>query len=317
MASKSIFYWCPALEKPTGGVRVVYQHCEILNKLYGNARVFHWENTGFRCNWFNHDNVLKRDWVFNNSTDFSIIPDMYASRLGGYLGENNLKYGIFVQNQSFTLFDSVYTTPAYSKSAYLNADMVITISEQTTRFVKYLFPEIADEKLVQLRPSITGCFVGEKEKLITCMPRKLPFHGQVIEQMLQQKLPKDWKFVHLDGMSQSQVYEQLSKSSIFISLSDIEGLGLPPIEAALSSNLVVGYTGVGGNEYFEVPLFQAIPYGDFELLIESVLNAIRKVDSGFLFSREVLESISRLQEYYSVEEEMYQLRRMKELIDKI
>lgn len=243
---KNVIYWCPALEKPTGGVRVVYQHCELLRRMFRNSCVFHWENPDFQCNWFDHDDVFKRDWTFNNATDFSIVPDIHASRLGAYLHDNNLKYAIFVQNQAFALFDSVYTGSLAIKDAYLKASMIITISDLTTRYVKYLFPDLPNEKVFQLMPSVSGCYVQDKEKLITCMPRKLPFHGQVVEQIFQQKLPSDWRFVHLDGLTQPKVYEQLSKSSIFISMSDIEGLGLPPIEAALSGNFVVGYTGMGG-----------------------------------------------------------------------
>ena len=35
---------------------------------------------------------------------------------------------------------------------------------------------------------------------------------------------------------------------IFLSFSSLEGLGLPPVEAALAGNHVIGYTGEGGNE---------------------------------------------------------------------
>lgn len=42
-------------------------------------------------------------------------------------------------------------------------------------------------------------------------------------------------------------------SRIFLSFSDLEGLGLPPIEAALCGNYVIGYHGGGGREYWRAP----------------------------------------------------------------
>jgi hypothetical protein len=47
-----------------------------------------------------------------------------------------------------------------------------------------------------------------------------------------------------------------------MSFSEYEGLGLPPIEAALSGNRVIGYTGEAGKEYWRAPLFTEIINGD-------------------------------------------------------
>lgn len=314
---RKIIYWCPTIQKPTGGVRVLYQHCQILNEIYGHSQVFHWENADFECDWFSHDANFKRDWVFNKSNDFSIIPEMYAARLGAFMRENSLKYAIFVQNHAFVLFDGLYTSPQAVKDVYANASLIITISDLTTRFIKYTFTDIPHDKILQLRPSIQGCFIGQKENIITCMPRKLPFHGQFIEQLALHMLPDGWRLMHLDSMPQLDVFEHLSKSSIYISLSDIEGLGLPPIEAALSGNIVIGYTGVGGDEYFKEPQFQAVTYGDFVALIDGLLRAIKKIDEGFLNSLEFNESISRLKAHHSVEQEMLSLKHMMAIIDKI
>ena len=44
----------------------------------------------------------------------------------------------------------------------------------------------------------------------------------------------------------------LSKSKIFLSFSNLEGIGIPPIEAALAGNKVIGYTGGGGIEYWKL-----------------------------------------------------------------
>ena len=37
----------------------------------------------------------------------------------------------------------------------------------------------------------------------------------------------------------------------------MEGLGMPPIEAAVAGNKVIGYRGRGGNEYWQKPILKS------------------------------------------------------------
>ena len=54
------------------------------------------------------------------------------------------------------------------------------------------------------------------------------------------------------------------KSKIFLSFSYAEGFGMPPIEAAMAGNKVIGYTGGGGKEYWRKPIFEEIQSGDIK-----------------------------------------------------
>ena len=45
-------------------------------------------------------------------------------------------------------------------------------------------------------------------------------------------------------MSEREIFKNLNFSKIFLSFSHLEGLGIPPIEAALLNNKVIGYTAV-------------------------------------------------------------------------
>ena len=49
----------------------------------------------------------------------------------------------------------------------------------------------------------------------------------------------------------------------------MEGLGIPPIEAAIAGNKVIGYTGKGGNEYWNNPIFTEIAHGDISGFIKN------------------------------------------------
>jgi len=95
----------------------------------------------------------------------------------------------------------------------------------------------------------------------------------------------------------------LGRSSIFLSFSELEGYGLPPLEAALAGNLVVGYTGQGGREFFAPPIFRPIDHGDFLRYAGEVDRAIQEVAAGQLDSTAVATQRRRLAAEHSVSRE--------------
>ena len=68
--------------------------------------------------------------------------------------------------------------------------------------------------------------------------------------------------------------EFLQKSKIFLSFSEFEGFGLPPVEAALCGNLVIGYTGESGKEYWDPPIFDEVFSGDLRTFASIVINKV-------------------------------------------
>ena len=66
------------------------------------------------------------------------------------------------------------------------------------------------------------------------------------------------------NVSEKKIIKSLSISKIFLSFSNFEGLGIPPIEAALSGNKVIGYVGGGGLEYWKKPIFIKVENGEIE-----------------------------------------------------
>ena len=57
-----------------------------------------------------------------------------------------------------------------------------------------------------------------------------------------------------------------------MSFSDLEGLGMPPIEAAIAGNQVIGYTGEAGKEYWKKPIFTEIKNGELLYFCEKVIQ---------------------------------------------
>ena len=94
------------------------------------------------------------------------------------------------------------------------------------------------------------------------MPRKLVDHSNLLIFYIQDMLPKNWKIIPLQNISEKKFFETLSKSKIFLSFSHLEGTGIPPIEAALSGNKIIGYTGGGGNFTGKKPIFTKVNNGE-------------------------------------------------------
>ena len=90
------------------------------------------------------------------------------------------------------------------------------------------------------------------------MPRKKIKQSKIIIDSLKKKIAQDWEFVKVDNAKENEVGKIFSKSKIFLSFSYNEGLGLPPIEAALTGNKVIGFSGQGGNEYWRKPIFSEV-----------------------------------------------------------
>ena len=114
------------------------------------------------------------------------------------------------------------------------------------------------------------------------MSRKLPIHSYLVINFLKPQLKKNWKIMNLNNLSEEQTYKSLTRSKIFLSFSNFEGLGLPPAEAALAGNYVIGYTG-NGVMNIENPIFKKINSGEIRTFVEEILKNIRIKNNNKFF----------------------------------
>ena len=61
-----VYYLCPDIKTPVGGIRVIYRHVDILNRYGIPAYVVH-KTLGFRVDWFKNDTpiVYWRDGMYS------------------------------------------------------------------------------------------------------------------------------------------------------------------------------------------------------------------------------------------------------------
>ncbi|WP_417460770.1 hypothetical protein [Kordiimonas sp.] len=316
----AIVYLAPATEKTIGGVKVIYRHAELLAGQGIDCQVFHPSNPDFSCTWFDHNAPIKREPGFDKKNDFFVVPEAWVATSGRQCMAQKARFAVFVQNGY--LFSQGYDPQNYDqlREVYEAADLILSISDDTSSMIKLAFPTLAAEKIVRVQLSVGNIFSDagvRKKKLISYMPRRLTQHSSLVEFFLKEHMPSEWKLQPVDGLTENGVAGKLAQSSIFLSFSAMEGVGLPPLEAALCGNVVVGYTGEAGKEYFEPPVFKEVLNGDFKSFVKQVLAATDYVDDGSTASAAFHEGVARVRKAYSRERELERLLAFNERVKSI
>ncbi len=303
-----IIYLLPTIDKPIGGNKVSYRHIETIAREGVACMAFHAEKPGTSYSWFTHNVHSLPLGHLDPRRDFLVFSEIWAAIAAKFCVPAGLRYAIFVQN-GYLAHHTAGFAPEVAAQAYRHADLVLSISEDTTGIIELTWPFVPREKILRLTLSVPTLFApGPKQRWITYMPRKLPDHAARMRRYLQSVLRDGWELRPIDQLDERGVAELLARSSIFLSFSELEGYGLPPVEAALAGNLVVGYTGQGGREYFARPLFREIPNGDFLQYVEAVKAAIREVEQGAAQTEEAREQRARLVQMHSAEREIHHLQ---------
>lgn len=329
-----ITYLCPAEKKPSGGVKVIYRHSEILNRNGVESFIYHPKNQNFSSNIFSHSvffrktsniffNFLLRQQqmkllkISGYGSDFIVIPEIWALRYGLQCIRNGFKYAIFVQGGYLIGLSDDHSRDQLNL-CYEKAEYILSISNDTSDIIKLIFPSIDECKIIRILPHISKSFNKfDKEKIISYMPRRLAEHSEKICFYLHEFLPHDWKLVPIDNKSEDEVANILNKSSIFLSFCDQEGCPLPPLEAAFSGNIVVGYTGQGAREYFSYPIFREVNNGDYKDYVEKILCAIKDVECDKLTSREYVDQLECLKCSYSEHNEIAHLMKFVDMVKQL
>ena len=309
MSKINIIYLIPELKNPTGGAKVIYNHSNILSKIDNriSSQIIHlkkklsyklessilkrikvpnnknsgWDVTKMKVSknfipstkWHNKNISVGKNLNFNYKKDFIILPEIWAHFADDLeLKKKKINYAIFVQG-----FYHMQSTDDFNKlkNSYRNSKIILSDSEYSIKCLNEIFPEFK-KKIVRVHFSIDGkkFKINKKKNLITYMPRKLPDHSNLLFFYLKNLLPKNWKILPIINVSEEYLIKKLASSKIFLSFSNLEGIGIPPIEAALSGNKIIGYSGGGGAEYWKGSIFKKVENGEIADFGQKVLKEI-------------------------------------------
>ena len=74
---------------------------------------------------------------------------------------------------------------------------------------------------------------------------------------------------------------------------------MPPLEAAIAGNKVIGYTGEGGKEFWKKPIFTEIPHGNAIKFVQEIIKSTKEKLPKKIFNKQRKKIISK----YSLEKE--------------
>ena len=317
MKKVNIIYLLPEMKGASGGAKVIYNHSLILNNINKNvsSKIVHlkknflyklelslakkikffnqtysgWDGKKMKISkkfkpkkdWYENKIFSRNNLNFDKKKDFIIIPEIWAHFATDLkFAEKGISYAIFVQG-----FYHMNSTNNFLnlKKSYEGAKLIITTSKYSVSYLNNMFPNLK-KKIIKISLSVDSnkFKVKKKTNLITFMPRKLPEHSNLLLFYLKNLLPKNWKILPLINVSEKKIIKSLSISKIFLSFSNFEGLGIPPIEAALSGNKVIGYIGGGGSEYWKKPIFIKVENGEIEDFAKKIIKNIKTYKNSWI-----------------------------------
>jgi glycosyltransferase involved in cell wall biosynthesis len=281
----TVYVLSPENNKPSGGIKILYRHVDVLNRNNIDAALLH-QNTGFRCTWFeNETRIACLDNVQLSTADFLVIPEIYGPNI---LTMGNLpmigrkvKKVIFNQNCRYTFLGQ--TLDAIQKPdfdmAYCHGDEFVgamVVSEDSKQYLEYVFPGLAVWRIHNAINVEQFAFSDQKKKQICFMPRKNTDDAlQVLAILRLHGALDDFDVIAIENKNEAGVAAIMKESMFFLSFGYPEGCPLPPAEAMASGCVVVGYDGFGGREYFDSRFSYPVPVGDITGYADIVGELIR------------------------------------------
>lgn len=313
-----IIYFCSIKNKAYGGLDVIFRHAEILKSLGADIKIYNTKNVS----------ILKKIFYFNppryksstinlihniksiNKDDFVILPEILVSKYASYLNKKNINYIILVQGPFLIKSEDIIY--------YYNACLVLGTSNLIIKYLRKLFPSKNFPPLKYIRlssPVVTKSL--KKQNIITYMPRKMTTHSKFFIEQMSKTIPNNWKIIALDNLDHKEVCNILNKSSIFLNFTDLEGFGLPALEAGIYKNIVIGYTGLGSDEFFSKPIYNKIDHGNLIKFKDKLLHILELVDQKRIDYKAVSLQQKRLALYYSKKNEIDHLKQLYNFLRKI
>lgn len=264
-----IFFLASDNPLPSGGLKFIYRYCELANEIGYDAAIMH-GNPKFNVSNFTHEApvVFNYGWQKKSRRKSALqklqrIPELFfPTKKEAIVGPDDII--VVPENRLFRIHEIFPGIP----KILLNQNAFLAARQEVPQSTKDIIGSISTSELClessrKLLPKKPALYVPlwlnaqlfkptkTKKRQIAYMPRRNAQDARMVFNLLTASgAAGDIKIVPISDMSLDQVAKTLCESLIFLSFSDREGFGLPPAEAIASGCLTIGYTGVGGDEFF-------------------------------------------------------------------
>jgi hypothetical protein len=306
------YFFLPDFEKPSGGIRLTYDHVKCMNENGFNGVIIHQKKDFFPA-WLGESYkgiptiYLEevQESLKLNMEDFFFIPEGFPQLMEMLQKQGApCKKVVFCQNWYYILNA---LSPGVSWDHYGVKDC-LSVSNIQTNYIKMIMPNIRTKNVVgkvdpeQYKP------VADTKKLpiVSFIPSR--FDGgqkshNVIKTFYAMFPQYRWiQFKQITGLSNNEYEETLANSAFYIHFDEYSSWGTAPIEAYLSNCLVAGWDGIGGREYMTKNNTWIAPNGDIIRLAIQLSNMIETYLMDEV-SHETIEDMEKATLMYSPDAE--------------
>jgi Glycosyl transferases group 1 len=276
----TVYYLAPDLSSHSGGVRVIYRQVDYLNAMGIPAAVVH-SKAGFRATWFTNDTrVVAPASVRLGPDDVLVVPECYGPGIGRLPAE--ARTIIFNQGayHTFDLIPFETTGPGSPYADIRHLVGMLTVSDDSAALLRYAFPKVPLHIVrAVIDPVLFHPGTRRPARQVAFLTHR---RGQERDQLLHilraRGVLDGWELVPISGRSDRETAAMMRDSALFLAFSEREGFGLPPAEAMASGCYVIGYTGMGGREFFDPAYCAPVPDGDLLAFAKAVEEACAAYD---------------------------------------
>jgi hypothetical protein len=229
-----------------GGHKMILRHVETLRDLGFDAYAY----TG-RVNqspwWFEHRAPVLVEEPLSPDRDILVLPDDGETVLKQFAARTYRVF-VFVQNPYLYAAKGMGVVAQYPAERFPG---FLTVSAGTEALLKRLYPSAVVDKVRAFADERVFRPGASREHAVALVPRKRKLEAEMIGAFFRGLHPEHaglpWRAI--PDSSERDVAAAFADSSVFLSLSRLESVGMTPLEAMASGALVAGFTGLGGREY--------------------------------------------------------------------
>ncbi|ACG79807.1 conserved hypothetical protein [Phenylobacterium zucineum HLK1] len=261
----------------SGGQKVILRHVEALREL-GFDAVYWRRADNVLPTWLDHKAPVEADTPFRPD-DILVLPTDAPNAMEAVATRLPNRALLFCQNQYSLL--NIGLAPANRFPAERAPDFIVP-GPLIARSIQRLFP--------RARVEVIPCFAderifvpgAERRHAVATVPRKRPGEMNMVRNYLRQVHPRhaELPWIPIEGATEAQIAGVFGASTLCLSLSRFESVGMTPLEAMACGCVVAGFTGIGGWDFATPQNGFWAPEDDVEAAGEALARAADLVLTG-------------------------------------
>jgi glycosyltransferase involved in cell wall biosynthesis len=229
-----------------GGHKMTLRHVETLRDLGFDAVAY----TGKRNpvpDWFAHRAPILFDAAIPPDRHLLVLPEDAVNTLT-QISAKPYETVVFVQNHFGLAEGAIGPLDLFPADRF---PRFIGVSPSIAAFLHRLYPTARVDTVPAFADERWFTPGAARADAVALVPRKRPLEAKAIRALFQALHPRhaglDWRSV--EGATEAEVAQAFASSSLFLSLSKREGLGMTPLEAMACGCVCAGFTGLAGRDY--------------------------------------------------------------------